>query len=367
MRIAVFHNLKPGGAKRTLFMQVKYLSRRHELFIFELTSADEKVWDIRKFAKKTFRQPFDLKSRLPGFLARLEKDYKNFVTLNRAHEELAKKIDSGNFDACLIHADHLTQSPFILQHLRTPSLYFCQEYLRMVYEKELEFKEPVIFYKRYYELFTREIRKIIDRSNANQAQVILVNSNFTKKNIKKAYGRDSITCYLGVDTATFKPREVNKKSIALFVGNPSVAKGYKLAESAVRMAKDIRLEALGTAGKLKIKDDIALSKAYSEALITLCTSVNEPFGLSAVESMACETPVLAVSQGGFKETIINGKTGYLLPRKAEAFAEKISMLVNNEKLRKKLGRKGRQHVSNNFTWQKHCKIVEQNLIKIANK
>jgi len=40
--------------------------------------------------------------------------------------------------------------------------------------------------------------------------------------------------------------------------------------------------------------------------------VDEDFGMSPVESMACGTPVIGVDEGGLKETIIDGKTGKLI-------------------------------------------------------
>ena len=55
-------------------------------------------------------------------------------------------------------------------------------------------------------------------------------------------------------------------------------------------------------------------KMYQNALITLVPiKWNEPFGLVPVESMACGTPVVAFANGGVRETIFDGKTGYLVP------------------------------------------------------
>lgn len=41
--------------------------------------------------------------------------------------------------------------------------------------------------------------------------------------------------------------------------------------------------------------------------------MDEDFGMSPVESMACGTPVIGVADGGLKETIVHEKTGVLLP------------------------------------------------------
>ncbi|MBS9784281.1 glycosyltransferase [Candidatus Gracilibacteria bacterium] len=50
------------------------------------------------------------------------------------------------------------------------------------------------------------------------------------------------------------------------------------------------------------------------ALATIYIPVDEDFGMSPVESMACGVPVIGVNEGGLKETILDKKTGILLPK-----------------------------------------------------
>lgn len=50
------------------------------------------------------------------------------------------------------------------------------------------------------------------------------------------------------------------------------------------------------------------------ALANIYIPVDEDFGMSPVESMACGVPVIGVDEGGLKETVIDGKTGFLLPK-----------------------------------------------------
>ena len=57
--------------------------------------------------------------------------------------------------------------------------------------------------------------------------------------------------------------------------------------------------------------DAALANVYKSTCGLICASENEDFGISAVEAQAHGVPVIAYNNGGFKETIIPGKTGLL--------------------------------------------------------
>lgn len=58
-------------------------------------------------------------------------------------------------------------------------------------------------------------------------------------------------------------------------------------------------------------DDILLSLIQS-AVGSIYIPVDEDFGMSPVESMACGTPVIGVNEGWLLETVIDGETGKLI-------------------------------------------------------
>lgn len=89
---------------------------------------------------------------------------------------------------------------------------------------------------------------------------------------------------------------------------------------------------------------------YNAADITVVPSYYESFGLVAVESMACGTPVVASRVGGLTSTVRDGETGYLIPwRCPEAFLERLELLVGNETLRAHFGEAARRSVER-FGW-----------------
>jgi D-inositol-3-phosphate glycosyltransferase len=68
---------------------------------------------------------------------------------------------------------------------------------------------------------------------------------------------------------------------------------------------------------------------YSAADVTVIPSHHESFGLAAVESLACGTPVVATRAGGLMTVVRHGETGYLVPHCPGFFAERLDTLLEN--------------------------------------
>lgn len=78
------------------------------------------------------------------------------------------------------------------------------------------------------------------------------------------------------------------------------------------------------------------------------TLVEEACPFTALESMALGVPVVAFDSGGTKEVVIDGQTGYILPRNSKLLAEKVISLYENENLTL-MGEKGTKRVKENFS------------------
>jgi trehalose synthase len=78
-------------------------------------------------------------------------------------------------------------------------------------------------------------------------------------------------------------------------------------------------------------------------------SLREGFGLTVTEALWKEKPVVASNAGGIPLQIKDGENGFLLdPYNKEGFADRIIKILEDPKLAKEIGRKGKEHVRNNF-------------------
>jgi len=362
MKIAFFHNLPTGGAKRVLYEQVKFFSRKSRVDIYEISDERNDLFEFENIGCKIYRYTFVLNSKLPRILARLSSDYKNIVSLNTLHKKIAQDIDNGKYNFVIVHPDRYTQAPYLLRYLKTHHFYYCHELLRIGHEKELRISDSLSCINKMYESLTRKIRKAIDKKNAMSAMKIIANSNFIKRKVKNEYGKECVVCYPGIDPLVFRARAKIKKNKILFVGEPNLINGYNLIEESlafIEKNKRPKIDIVNFLSGNLILSDKQLSRLYSESLLTVCLSYNEPFGMVALESMACETPVIAVNEGGYKETVINGVTGFMIKRNPTQLAKRINDLTGDRNLVKELGENGRREVLKRWTWSHHFQSLEK--------
>lgn len=96
------------------------------------------------------------------------------------------------------------------------------------------------------------------------------------------------------------------------------------------------------------KEDTALVNALQRrAAVVLQKSIREGFGLTVTEAMWKGTPVIGGNVGGIKRQIKDGENGFLVSSVDEA-AERMVQLIENPDLSKKMGKKARESVRQNF-------------------
>ena len=93
-----------------------------------------------------------------------------------------------------------------------------------------------------------------------------------------------------------------------------------------------------------------LPGVYADLDIVALTSFNEGTPLSLIEAMASAKPVVTTAVGGVKDMIKGGENGLMIgTNDAEDFSDKLSMLIENDGLRRELGVNGRRSVAEKYS------------------
>ena len=224
-------------------------------------------------------------------------------------------------------------------------------------------------------------RSVIETKVIATADRIIAFSPHERDAMARLYAADANKITLvpcGVDLEVFRPLNqkdvrsslgLNGEKILLYVGRVEPIKGLDLlvetaaqmdSEDGVRMivvGADVngdremdRVRQLAREKDLEDKIDFVgqvdhddLPLYYNAADVCVVPSYYESFGLVALESMACGTPVVATRVGGLSTIVHHGRTGYLKSwRCPEAFANSVEMIISSNGLQQSMGEAARK-------------------------
>jgi glycosyltransferase involved in cell wall biosynthesis len=100
--------------------------------------------------------------------------------------------------------------------------------------------------------------------------------------------------------------------------------------------------------------------AFNPGMDIIClTSKNEGTPVSLIEAQACNVPVVTTDVGGVRDIILEGETGFIIPKgNLEHFSEKLGLLIKNDEIRKKMSGKGWEFVKEKFHYTRLVKDME---------
>lgn len=230
----------------------------------------------------------------------------------------------------------------------------------MVYEDLFKIPASLSVGRKYYERINRNNRRLIDKNNANRANLILANSKFTQKNIKKYMGLNSTVSYMGIDPDFFSPQKIQKKYDLLFMGSRDDIDGYNLLVSAIDLMK-VKPNVRWLLREDEWVSDEEVKKIYNQSKILACVAYQEPFGLAPIEAQACGAVVVAVRQGGYIETVNDNSTGVFVKRDPVEIAKVITELLKSPSRLNQLSEGGIENARENWTWEIAAKKLIRNV------
>lgn len=399
MRIALFHNLPSGGGKRALYEWTRRLAQEHTIDVYSLATADHEFCDLRPFVSQ--HHVFDFaphrlfKSPL-GRLNQLQR-FRDLGDLERVNRAMAKQINAGKYDILFAHTCMFTFIPVLMQYIEIPSIYYLHEpfgpgFVRIIDRPYLHtngLRNSVDRLDPLIALYQHSLLALQKRS-IQKTDRLLSNSQFTSDCMRLAFGVDALFCPIGVDVETFQPLPgTQRENFVLSVGELSPRKGFDfIVESLGQIAENKRpllKLACNTVqdNELRYVQDLAkryhinlevLSKVdakelrilYNRARFCVYAPVMEPFGLVPLEAMACGTAVVGVREGGVQESVLHEHTGLLIDRDPKQFGKAIKSLIDNPSLAETYGCNGREHVTQNWTWEKSTAMLPSLFMECAN-
>jgi glycosyltransferase involved in cell wall biosynthesis len=226
----------------------------------------------------------------------------------------------------------------------------------------------------------------LEEESAKNATLLVTVSKYSSEKIMEFYDVTKTRIRIVpncVDTQRFKPSEgyervrrqigIDNKLCVLFVGRLIPRKGLSfLIEAAKYVVREFnetkfvvvgngplknslmaRLEKMKLVGNFVFLGDVSeamLPVLYNCADVFALPSIQEGQGIALLEAQATAKPVVAFDVGGVHEAVLDKETGFLMKPDSHELAEVIMKLLANWSLREKIGSKGREFVSSNFSW-----------------
>ena len=134
----------------------------------------------------------------------------------------------------------------------------------------------------------------------------------------------------------------------------------QLQELAAELAISHRVKFLGARRQQEMPG------IYNAVDVTVVPSYHESFGLVAVESLACGTPVVATRAGGLTTIVRHGETGYLVPRSPGFFAARLDTLLQDTDLWTQMHTAARPSVQH-FSWKSVTSQVQAMYDELVNE
>ena len=254
-------------------------------------------------------------------------------------------------------------------------LWYCHTPPREVYDlrSNKQARKKSMAEELLYGVFSKAY-DIEERRIVKELEAIATNSENTNKRLTRYLSRSGTVINPGVDYERFTNAGDGKYFLYPSRIAPQKRQEYVIAafERFARATKsDYKLVIAGSMSKRyadfekyydKLKSmhaknvvfkpnpsDEELARLYSNSTAVLFSAINEDFGIAPLEGMASSKPVISVNEGGPKETIVDGKTGFLV-NSPEEMAKRMQFVVEHGSLAEEMGRAGRSRVVSEYSW-----------------
>lgn len=309
MKIAIVHDwlVTDAGAEKVLRAIIDLYPDADMFSIVDFLSSNDRETVLNgKFVKTSFIQ------KLPY----ARKYFRNYLAL------FPYAVESFNFTSYdLIISSSWAFAKGIKKHQNQIHICYCYTPIRYAWDLYDEYTSNL---KQPKKFIVKQILRYIqkwDIKTLDSVDYFIADSKFVQERISRIYNRSSHLIYPPVDVNSFKLCE-KKENFYLTASRLVSYKKTKLIVEAFNTIPQKKLVVIGDGKEYENIKKIAKENItilgyqdkeimidYMQRACAFIYGAVEDFGIVPIEAMSCGTPVIALNQGGTKETVIDGKTG----------------------------------------------------------
>lgn len=306
MRIAILYDsfAEKGGAEITISILAEHLRA-------DIITAG---WDRRLFPPSNAYRIVDLENwtiRHKNPLGLLEAGLRHFIR--------SKKL---KYDLYILTGFYAIFAAF----RASPSIYYCLSPNRSIYDlHDFRLAHYSGLERLAFVSITKSLR-IIDQKAIRRMKRVVTQSKTVQQRVKKVYGRESVVIYPPVETDRFYFEDFGDYYLAISRLSPP-----KRIPMIIKAFKRMPDQQLVIAGDGENREQIIKAtrdtpnihyvgpvtgdkkqQLYARCLATIFMGKNEDFGLIPIEGNAAGKACIAANEGGCRETVVPGKSGFLV-------------------------------------------------------
>ena len=385
----VFPHSRIVGGPIIIYNRVKYLSADHEVHLLSFIREEQKQYidTVGKYCKRVEHVPYPAKRgilrNIFDFFFSARPNYMLQEYSREMEQKVGEMVSQENYDVVIseftMMAQYLYKNKYIPKSTKkVMSVHECYTVARLKLMKKQPFSWDAVkafFY--YVRLRPYEFKMYADDdltltlTPEGREEVLHYNKNLLVKIVPH-----------GVDVDFFKPdKRKPEKNAVMFLGNfghkpnvDAVVYFYTEILPLIReKIKDVKFYIVGQKPPQEILDYAEEDKVivtgfvesvkpyFDRSLVSVIpVRLGGGFRGKSLEAMASGVPVVSTSLG---VQGVDGKDGeqFLLAETAQEFADKVSLLLTDEILHKKLAENGRKLMLEKYSWQKGVEVLEQTL------
>ncbi|MDP8269461.1 MAG: glycosyltransferase family 4 protein [Candidatus Tenebribacter davisii] len=385
----VFPHSRIVGGPIIIYNRVKYLSADHEVHLLSFIREEQKQYidTVGKYCKRVEHVPYPAKRgilrNIFDFFFSARPNYMLQEYSREMEQKVGEMVSQENYDVVIseftMMAQYLYKNKYIPKSTKkVMSVHECYTVARLKLMKKQPFSWDAVkafFY--YVRLRPYEFKMYADDdltltlTPEGREEVLHYNKNLLVKIVPH-----------GVDVDFFKPdKRKPEKNAVMFLGNfghkpnvDAVVYFYTEILPLIReKIKDVKFYIVGQKPPQEILDYAEEDKVivtgfvesvkpyFDRSLVSVIpVRLGGGFRGKSLEAMASGVPVVSTSLG---VQGVDGKDGeqFLLAETAQEFADKVSLLLTDEILHKKLAENGRKLMLEKYSWQKGVEVLEKTL------